>query len=221
MWHQKFGRGFVAVLLLLVLAASPLAALPQQLLTWLSGGKEAALEPTMVPLPLASGDQADLILSLQQSATELQTLLEQQKRDLDELKQKLSNSQATIESLSKSLTESKAELSKVNEFWQVSETSLSSLKADYDVLLAEYNKKVIEAGGLFAKAAKQSDWGGMVGGGVTWDPTANAFGAAVDMGVRFKHVGIEAGAEWAPPVWTLSVPSLEDLKFSVGVKYLF
>jgi len=181
MWG-KFSRFFVVLLLVLALS-TPLYALP----SWWPGAKKTA-EP--------SQEQSELIVSMEQSLTALQT-------ELDALKQLYSNSKATIAKLEVELTAQKSLLS-------ISETSYDSLKSDYDALVMQPTV-----------TDYKSPWGGIVGAGATYAPTTGRIGAEAEMGVSYKNLTLKTGVEWSPLKFEFVIPKMDDLKFKAGLQYRF
>ena len=187
---------------ILALALSPLAAWP----TWLTGEVnspeivekiiEVPVEVPVevikevvreVPVPSDSQEIQDLISSMKESAKLLEA-------ELNLLKTDLTDSQKTIETLNKELEQQKKLLG-------TSKTSFDSLKSDYDKL---------------AVSKEGPAWGGSVGGGVIWNPTANTFGANVNLGVSYKAWGFHVGANYEPATWALALPKVTDFSFMAG-----
>lgn len=193
--------------LILALALSPLAAWP----TWLTGEvaspeiveviKEVPVEIPVevikevvreVPVPSDSQEIQDLISSMKESAKLLEA-------ELNLLKTDLTDSQQTIEAQSKELEQQK-------KLQQTSKTSYDSLKSDYDKLLT---------------SKEGPAWGGSVGGGVIWNPTANTFGANLNMGISYKAWGFHVGVNYEPATWALALPEMTDMSFTAGLSYSF
>lgn len=205
MCGKKLRRGFLATLVLLVLVLSPLAAWP----TWLTG---APKEPTVVEkiveveklveipvekivevkVPMDSQETLALIQSMKDSATQLET-------ELNGLKAELTSSQKLIEALGKELKEQQ----------KLSETS----KASYDSLKKDYDKLLV--------AKKGPAFGGLVSGGVIWNPTAGTFGAEANMGISYRDWSFIVGLEYEPAVWAFALPSLTDISVKAGVQFAF
>jgi len=64
-------------------------------------------------------------------------------------------------------------------------------------------------------------WGGIVGGGTTWNPSSGDVGVTAEAGVTYNKWGFLFGTEWNPSSWKIEIPKLEDLKFSTGIQWQF
>ena len=210
------------VCVILVLALAPLAALPPQVLSWLTGGDSAP------QAQMESGVNQELILSMEQSIALLETQLTEAQAALNEAKKDSLISMAALAKSEKESQELKLELTRVQsdlelakQLSPISELSYNNLKSDYDNLLVKYNEKAKESGEYFMEAVehRQDNWGGLVGGGVVWDPTDGSLAATMDMGVRYKQWALVVGAEYRPSDWKLEVPDISDLSFSTGLQF--
>ena len=202
---------------ILVLALSSLAAWP----TWLTGEPESEGQ-----LKLELKEKEAVILSQQEYIEQLELLLTESQEDsklLSEIQQNLEKEltkwKSNYQTLESSLVRAKSELEGLRKLSEISETDsqvkqekISSL-SDTVVTVQEENVE------LFAD--KRPDWGGLLGGGATWDPTSGTFGATMDMGVRYKNWALVTGVEWKPSEWKFEIPSFSDLSFSTGVQWQF
>lgn len=202
---------------ILVLALSSLGAWP----TWLTGKPESEAQ-----LKLALKEKETVILSQQEYIGQLETLLTESQEDSKQLtaiqqnlEKELARWKLNYQNLENSLIGAKSEVDALKKLSEISEVDsqvkqekISSL-SDVVVTVQEENVE------LYAK--KTPDWGGLVGGGATWDPTSGRFGATVDMGVRYKNWALVTGVEWKPSEWKFAIPSFSDLSFSTGVQWQF
>lgn len=202
---------------ILVLALSSLGAWP----TWLTGEPESEGQ-----LKLELKEKEAVILSQQEYIGQLETLLTESQEEsklLNEIQQnlekELSKWKSNYQTLENSLVRAKSEVDALKKLSEISETD-SLVKqeeiADLSDTVVTVQEENVE---LYTK--KKPDWGGLVGGGATWDPTSGNFGATMDMGVRYKNWALVTGVEWKPSEWKLEIPQFSDLSFSTGVQWQF
>lgn len=206
---------------ILVIFLVPLAALPPQVLTWLTG--EIVGEDQ---LKLELENKEALIESQMQYIAELESLLEEQNKDSAMLVEKLQTSEEKVksletksETLQRLLVASKSEIEQLKTLSEISKTDLE-VKQEEIASLSE-DIVTVEQENIEYYANERPDWGGLIGGGATWDPTTGLFGATVDMGVRYKNWALVTGVEYKPSVWKLALPEFSDLSFSTGVQWSF
>ena len=182
-----------------VLVLSQLAAWP----TWLTGEPQNETE-----LKTELALKSEQILSQKQYITELEMLLQAQSEDSTLLVTKLSNSRTTIKALSNSLNDSKSELNELKALWKISSVDSKEKQIDLSIV----TKALVDNNNV---------WGGIVGGGTTWNPSSGDVGVTAEAGVTYNKWGFLFGTEWNPSSWKIEIPKLEDLKFSTGIQWQF
>lgn len=157
---------------------------------------------------------------------QLEKLSSEQAKDLDLLVSKLEQSEARLkasetksENLQRLLAVSESEIESLKTLSSVSRTDSETKQTE----IADLTETVVEVEteNVQLYTEQRPDWGGVLGGGATWDPTTGIFGATVDMGVRYKDVALIVGAEYKPSVWKLALPDFSDLSFSTGLQWSF
>lgn len=206
-------------LLLSALVLSPLAAWP----TWLTGEPQGELqlkqelEQVRTENEVLKREKASLTLYIEN----LENLSKEQEQDLALLLGKAEASERKAANLEKLLIASQSEIQQSKTLSNLSsvdsqedQTEIASLENDIVTVQTENVE-------LYAENKSHSAWGGLVGGGVVYDPTTKALAATLDMGVRYNKWALVVGAEYRPSDWALAIPSMSELSFSTGVQYSF
>jgi predicted RNase H-like nuclease (RuvC/YqgF family) len=157
---------------------------------------------------------------------QLEKLSSEQVKDLDLLVSKLEQSEARLkasetksENLQRLLAVSESEIESLKTLSSISKTDSETKQTE----IADLTETVVEVEteNVELYKDKNQDWGGLVGGSATWDPTSGRFGATVDMGVRYKNWALVTGVEYKPSEWKLALPQFSELLFSTGVQWQF
>ncbi len=210
MCGRKFGRGSritAVALVFLLVALSPLSA-------WAWSNAK-----TSSPAPASSAVSQEQIQSLKELIGQLESQLTAQE-------QMLQNSQASLRTAELKAAQLSREIVSLKGLLGVSETSSTTLKADYDALKADYDLKVDENSALYrelvsARGKIPSAWGGSIGAGAVYNPSTGKIGAELSMGVSFRQWSLEIGAGYSPDVWVLEVPDFSKMDYKAGLRFSY
>ena len=206
-------------LLLLALELSPLAAWP----TWLTGETQGELqlkqelEQVRTENEVLKQEKASLTLYIEN----LESLLTEQEKESIQLSEKAANLERKAANLEKMLIVSQSEIEQSKTLSTISNVDSKEKQDEIASLENDIVTVQTENVELYAENKSHSTWGGLVGGGVVYDPTTKALAATLDMGVRYNKWALVVGAEYRPSDWKLAIPSMSELSFSTGVQYSF
>lgn len=201
---------------ILALALAPLAAWP----TWLTGEPEGELQ-----LKQALEQKEEVIQSQKVYIEQLETQLESSVQDLMKLAESSESLEAEVklwqtkhQDLQILLAQAQSDTEQLSTLSTLS--SVDSSEKVEEIASLEADIVTVQEENVELYAERQKAWGGLVGGGATWDPTSGRFGATVDMGVRYKDWALVVGAEYKPSDWK-AIPSFSDFSFSSGIQFSF
>jgi hypothetical protein len=215
MW-AKNGRGLKKIgisLLFLVLVVGNLGAW-----SWDFGKKKD--QPLPPPQPVVQADSREVTLSptelektLQARLDSLQPVLAGYVQLEQDWKAQLEENGLWLGDLETSIASLIASSTRVETLVPIAQVSQTVLKADYDLLLSQKTQKDLEAQGCWGdlivantkiEALEGNKWGGVIGAGVSYNPTVNSLAMTLDVGVRYKS--------WALTVGAYAIPNFAELE---------